>query len=156
MATESNRTTESQRPDQTRSGAVVVSPPPSTYTPPPGLALSLFAMLTAGIVTAGWFYYQNIAQHYRAEAERQLSAIADLKVGELTQWRKERLADGSILFKNASISALVRRFLENPEDADAERQIQVWFERYGTHFRHDEIRLLDSQRVSRLSWPAGL
>ena len=71
--------------------------------------LLMFVLLATGLVTAGWFFYRNFAQHYRAEVERQLSAIADLKVGELARYRKERLADGSILFQNAPISALVRK-----------------------------------------------
>jgi hypothetical protein len=91
-----------------------------------------------------------------AEVERQLSAIADLKVGELVQWRQERLADGSILFQNASISDLVRRFLEEPEDADAQRQLQNWFGKFEAHYQYDQVRLLDTHGVTRLSLPAGL
>jgi hypothetical protein len=54
-----------------------------------GLALLLvFVLLAAGIVTSGYFYYRNYEQHYRVEVEGQLSAIADLKVGMLVQWRK--------------------------------------------------------------------
>ena len=55
----------------------------------------MFAL--AGIVSTGYFYYRNYEQKYRAEMEQQLSAIAELKVGELVQWRKERLGDASIL-----------------------------------------------------------
>jgi PAS domain S-box-containing protein len=122
-----------------------------------GLAfLLIFVLLAAGIVTAGWFYNRKFAQRYRGEAERQLSAIADLKVGELTQWRKERLGDADVLFKNASFSALVRDVQNKPADADAQRQLQTWLEKYGTHFRYDHVRLLDTQGVTRLSWPKGL
>lgn len=52
----------------------------------------VYVCLTAGIVAAGYFYYRNYERNYRSEVERQLSAIADLKVGELVQWRKERLS----------------------------------------------------------------
>ena len=116
----------------------------------------IFIALAVGILTIGYGYYRNHEQSFLAEEERQLSTIADLKVGELAQWRRERLADGSLLFRNAPFSALIRRFLEQPEDADAPRQLRVWFEKYGTCFRHDEVRLLDAQCVTRLSWPAGL
>jgi PAS domain S-box-containing protein len=117
--------------------------------------LLIFVLLATGIVIAGWFYYRNVARRFRAEVECQLSAIADLKVGELVQYRKERLADGSTLFQNAAISALVRRFLEKPEDADAQREIQGWLGKYQSHFQYDELRLLDTQGVSRLSLPAN-
>ena len=123
----------------------------------PGFVFALiFFLLAAGIVAAGHFYYQSQKRQFRTKAEHQLSAIADLKVGELTQWRKERMADGGILFKNASLSALVRRVLEKPEDADAQRQLQVWSGKYEAHYRYDEVRLLDPQGVTRLSSPVGL
>lgn len=48
------------------------------------------------------------------------------------RYRKERLGDGAILFKNASFSTLVWRFFENPEDADAQRQPQAWMHKYRT------------------------
>jgi hypothetical protein len=123
----------------------------------PAFAFALiFFVLAAGIVATGRFYYRNYERQFLVEAEHQLSAIADLKVGELLQWRKERLGDGGILFKNASFSALVRRFLEKPEDPDAQRQLQAWLGKYQTHFQYDRIRLLDVQGVTRLSVPAGL
>ena len=86
----------------------------------------IFVLLVAGIVTAGCLYYRNYEQQFRAAAERQLTAIAELKVGELAQYRKERLEDASIFFNNTAFSGLVRRFFEHPEDADAQRQIQEW------------------------------
>jgi len=49
--------------------------------------------LAAGIIAAGTLYYRNYKQDYRLEVERRLSAISELKVGELAQWRKERLGD---------------------------------------------------------------
>ena len=79
-----------------------------------GIFLLVFAALVIGIVAAGCFSYRHYAQYYRAEVERQLAAIADLKVTELTQWRLERLGDGNLFFKNPSFAALVRRFLEHP------------------------------------------
>jgi PAS domain S-box-containing protein len=122
-----------------------------------GLALLLvFLLLAAGIVVAGILYYQQYARDYRAGLELQLSTIADLKVDELVQYRKERLEDAAIFSKNAVISALVRHFLEKPEDEDAQRQIQIWIEKYQKHGDFDVVRLLDVQGATRLSSPSGL
>src|SRR5208282_1598628 len=82
--------------------------------------------------------------------------IVDLKVSELVQWRKERLADGSILSKNAAFVALARRFFEKPEDADARRLLQSWIEKYEDHYQYDQVRLLDAQGIARMSSPAVL
>jgi len=115
----------------------------------------IFVLLAAGIVTAGSLYYRNYEKQYRAGVESQLSAIADLKVGELVQFRKERLGDAAILFGNAPFSALVRRLLENPRDADAQRQIQVWIGKYQAHYQYDRVFLLDTRGVERMSAPTG-
>jgi hypothetical protein len=86
----------------------------------------IFALIAAGIVTSGYFYYRNYERHFRAEAESQLSTVAELKVNELVQYRKERLWDADTLFNNATFSRLVRRFPEHPEDAEALPQLQEW------------------------------
>jgi PAS domain S-box-containing protein len=113
----------------------------------------VFVCLATGIVAAGYFYYWNHEKHYRAEVERQLSAVADLKVGELVQWRKERLGDGAMVFKNAAFSSLVRRVVEKQVDAEAQRQLQAWVEKYQTANQYDHVRLLDAQGVTRISVP---
>ena len=120
---------------------------------PEWLLGTIFACLAAGIVTIGYFYCRHYERNYRSEVERQLSAIADLKVGELVQWRKERLGDGTMLFKNAAFSSLVRRFLEQPEDVDARRQLQGWSGKIQANYQYDRIFLLDAQGVERISAP---
>jgi len=116
--------------------------------------LLMFLLLAAGIIAAGWLYCRNYEKQFRAGIERQLSVIADLKAGDLAQYRKERLADGSLFFQNAPFAALVRRFLEQPEDADAQRQLQIWLGKYQPFY--GQVRLLDARGVTRLSSPAGL
>jgi hypothetical protein len=119
-----------------------------------GLAL-IFATLSLGIVVGGAFYYRHYERQFRTAAEHQLAAIAELKVGELAQYRKERLADAAVFFKNTAFSGLVRRFLEHPEDADAQQQIQEWTVKLVATGQYDLVRLLDAQGVTRLSSPAG-
>lgn len=118
-----------------------------------GVFFLIFGLLVAGIVTAGCLAYRNYARHYRAEVARELSAIADLKVGELKRWRQDRLADGALFFENASISDLVRRSLKTPEDADARRQLQTWLGKYQGRYQYDRAFLLDPQGVVRMSAP---
>jgi len=114
-----------------------------------------FAILALGLVVGGTFYYRNYAQHFRAEAESQLSAIAKLKVDELVEFRKERLGDAATFFNNTSFSGLVRRFLEHPEDADAQQQVQEWAAKYMATDQYDLVRLIDAQGVIHMSVPAG-
>jgi PAS domain S-box-containing protein len=117
--------------------------------------LLIFLLLAAGIVTLGYRYYRNYERQFRAAAEQQLLAIAELKVSELTRWREERMADGAIFYQNPSFSALVRRCLAQPADADAQRQLLDWLGKYPASKEFNQVRLLDTQGVSRMTIPAG-
>jgi hypothetical protein len=119
-----------------------------------GSAAPIFVCVAVGIVAAGYVYYRNYEKQYRSEVERQLSAVADLKVGELVQWRKERLADGAIYFKNPSFSALVRRFFENRRTRTRSASFRIgWANTRRFTISYEQVRLLDAQGVTRLSVP---
>jgi len=113
----------------------------------------IFFVLAAGIVTAGCFYYRHYEQQYRAEVERQISAVAELKAVELADWRKERLGDAAVFFKNAAFSALVRRHFDNPGDAEARAHLQTWMGLVQAHLLYDRVFLLDTRGVERISAP---
>ncbi|MBE3126603.1 MAG: PAS domain S-box protein [Acidobacteria bacterium] len=115
--------------------------------------LLVFIVLAVGIVASGFFFYGNYKKHFRAEIERQLSAVAELKVSELAEWRAESLADATIFFKNASFSGLVRQFLEKPKDSAARDQLRIWLSRFQAAHEYDRIFLLDVHGVERLSAP---
>jgi len=115
--------------------------------------LLVFILLASGIVTTGWLYYRNRQKQFRAGIAQQLCIIADMKVGDLAQYRRERLADGSLFLQNATFAALARRFLEKPQNGDAQRQLEIWFGKYQPQY--DQVLLLDAQGAPRLSLPAG-
>jgi PAS domain S-box-containing protein len=113
-------------------------------------------ILLVVIGATGFFYCRHQRQQLRSDTERQLLAITELKVDELAQWRKECLSDGGVLLNNSAFVGLVQRFLQQPQDQDAQLQLQAWLDKYGQHFRYDQMRLLDTNGVTRLSSPAGL
>ena len=121
-----------------------------------GLALLVvFGLFTVGTITAGVFYYRNTVRHCRTEMGQNLSAIADLKVGELVQWRKERLGDGNQFFQNPVFADLVRRAFDQPPDAAAQRDLRGWLERLCQNSLYYQIALVDPQGGTRLAMPAN-
>jgi PAS domain S-box-containing protein len=120
----------------------------------PAVLVLIFVFLVAGIVTAASFYYRNYERQFRAEAGRQLSAIAELKVNELARYRKERLWDAGAFFENPAFSGLARRFFDHPEDAEARQQIREWAGKYVATVQYDLVCLFDAQGVVRMSVPA--
>ncbi len=118
--------------------------------------LGIFVVLALGIIAAGYVYYRHFDRQYHASVESQLSAVADLKAGELVQWRKERMEDARMMFQNPTISDLVRRLVEGSEDVEAERHLQIWIGKMRVGHDFDAVRLLDVRGVTRLSSPVGL
>jgi len=135
------RSIESQWPEPARSEQSLPSP---QHTLPGGLAfLLIFVLMAVGVVIASWFYYQNTKRHFRDEVARQLASIADLKVGDLVQWRQERKGDASIFFKNASFSRLVQGLLDRPGNPEAQEDIHAWLSRVcAEEHAYNEVRLL--------------
>ena len=117
--------------------------------------IMIFLFLATGIVGVGYTYYRHIENDYCNEVGRKLSTVAELKAGELVQWRKERLMDGSIIFNNQAFSILVRRFFEKPADEDAQHQLLDWLGKYPACGIYNQVRLFDAQGVCRLVLPAG-
>ena len=115
--------------------------------------LLIFLLLATGIVTVGYLFHRNYERRYRNEVESKLSAIAELKVSEMVQYRKERLGAAAVFFRNASFSSMVRRFLEQPGDAGARRQLRAWIGNYGAQYESDRVFLLDARGVTRISVP---
>ncbi|MCX6883760.1 MAG: cache domain-containing protein, partial [Verrucomicrobia bacterium] len=114
-----------------------------------------FGFVSAGILLAGFLAYWNYEEDYHREVDQTLLAVARLKVGELTQYRNERLGDGGLLFKNTAFGTLVRRFLDNASDADARQQLQDWMGKFQGNYQYDEARLLDLKGTTRLLMPAN-
>ena len=117
------------------------------------LLILAFILLAAGIITAGYLSYRNYANHYRVEVERQLSAIAELKVGDLAHWRKERLGDAAALYGNEAFSSLVRRYFNHPNDIRAQRQIWTWLSKIQLGYSYERLLLFDARGALRMSVP---
>jgi PAS domain S-box-containing protein len=118
--------------------------------------IALFLLMTAGILIAGFVYYRQYREHYRAGVDHQLSSITESKVNELVQWRKERLSNAAMLHRNASFAALVQRYFADPTDANARWHIQIWMNKYAMYTDYVQIFLTDTNGVIRMSAPEGL
>ncbi|HNR34663.1 MAG TPA: PAS domain S-box protein [Candidatus Hydrogenedentes bacterium] len=117
------------------------------------LLVMVFLGLIAGTIAAGHFYYQNYKSHFRAEIERELKSVAELKVSELVQYRNERLADGATFFGNKAFAGLVKSFFAEPENAMIASQLQSWLAKYQEHYQYDRVFLMDADCAERLSAP---
>jgi len=64
----------------------------------------VFLLLSIGIVSVGYFFYQKEKGQVRKTGEESLTAIADLKVKQIKDWQSERGKDASFIFNNVQIA----------------------------------------------------
>ena len=113
----------------------------------------IFLLMAVGLIKVGGLYYDQDVKQNRATIERELSGIADLKVGELVKWREERLGDATVLYGNRAFADLVRRSLGSTRDAAAREQLYLWLQQIRQAYGYAEIHLINAQGVARLSIP---
>ncbi len=115
----------------------------------------IFILLAAGIITISYIFFQSYQRSFRVEAERQLEAVAELKINELLRWRIEREGDGNVFYNNSAFVGLVRRLYDQPEDVETQAQLQNWMSKISRYGQYDRAWLMDTQSVTRLSVPGG-
>ena len=119
----------------------------------PYLLVLIFLIMSAGIITAGYLYYSSYKTNLRAEVEKQLSSIGKLKANELASWREDCLEDGGVFYKNAAFTELVRKYFDDPNDQDAQKQLRTWLSCFQAAQRYDGVFLLDNQYRKKILAP---
>jgi PAS domain S-box-containing protein len=61
----------------------------------------IFLLLALSISIGGYYYYLSVQKVVKDRAYRQLSAVADLKVGQIDGWRREMRHDAEVIRSNA-------------------------------------------------------
>lgn len=113
----------------------------------------LYLVLTVGLMTAGYSYFKNYEANHRKEVERVLLSVIDLKVNEIKHWRDERLGDASLFFNNPNFSGLVKQLIQNENDADAQKKIQIWLNRLVSSYSYDLVCLHNAFGKELLKYP---
>jgi PAS domain S-box-containing protein len=66
----------------------------------PWLLVVLFIIIAASSILFGLFYYKGQKHRLLNDKEQELSAIADLKVRQIAQWRNERIRNAGLIGEN--------------------------------------------------------
>jgi two-component system cell cycle sensor histidine kinase/response regulator CckA len=112
-------------------------------------------ILSAGILVAGWFYFRNELRQRRAEAEKELSVIADLKVQQIAQWRRERIGDATYLRNTPYVARRAVDVLREPASAASTRQmLEASLKPFVRKGSFDHLLLLDETLTVRWAYPA--
>jgi PAS domain S-box-containing protein len=112
-----------------------------------------FFVFSVAIIIAGYVYYKNIEKHYRRQMEHQLSAIGSHTSEALVSWRRERIGDADVLYKNTMFSTLVQQYFNEPDNTKMQECLLEWLGNILTAHNYDSIILLDNQYCAKIIVP---
>jgi PAS domain S-box-containing protein len=117
--------------------------------------LSVLVPLAAGLVIADYISYRNYERHYRAEVEKQLSAIAELKVAQIVQWRRERLANATYFLHTPYAAGCALNVLNEPASNPNRQMFTAWLRAVLAEGPYEQAFLLDKRLDVGLVCPEG-
>lgn len=117
-----------------------------------GLLLT-FLFFSAGIGTAGYCYYRHQETAFRTGAEHQLSAVADLKVQQIVDWRANNLDDAELVAGDPFVARQAAAFLDNPRKSSLRSSLLKWLSLIREHNQGLRALLVDKQMRVQLAFP---
>ena len=129
---------------------------PSTMRPRSLIAgpLWIFLCLSAGIGAVGYRYFRHQVTVALMAAENELSAVADLKVQQIRDWRSERLRDAEQVMREPFASRHLEHFLTDPAHSADRSLLSAWLGSIREHNEGLRALLVDRQMIVRLASPA--
>jgi PAS domain S-box-containing protein len=113
----------------------------------------LFFIISGVAIISGIFSYKSQMKHLLDNTTQELSAIADLKVKQIIQWRSERKADGAFLSQNVTFSrqfsSLISGVKSRTFKDDLLREMKALVENYD----YKNVLFLDSSCQVRFFYP---
>lgn len=114
------------------------------------ILLAALAILIAGFILSGYLYVTSYEKEFTASVAQKLSAISELKAGELVQWRKERLNDVAFFYQDSEFSSLVKKYLSNTNDRNAENRVRLVMSKVYSIYEYDAVFLLDKKYSKKI------
>jgi PAS domain S-box-containing protein len=113
----------------------------------------LFIIISVCVILAGIIYYNYQKQTLLTEKQNELSAINDLKIRQITQWRLERIGDGEFLGENRLLVRKFSELLQKPSDNSLQDVVLQSLQSLTENFDYKSVLLLNNDGEVRLSFP---
>ena len=104
-----------------------------------------------GIIAAGYLYYEKQKARFVENVKNDLVAITVLKVGQIANWRKERLAEAQVILGNRIMARHIKEFMDDPGTTAIRKDILDWLTLVKNNHEYSEIFLVDAKGKAVLS-----
>jgi PAS domain S-box-containing protein len=119
----------------------------------PWLLIILFIIISASSILLGFLYYKSQKKRLLNDKKIELSAIADLKVRQIDQWRNERLSDAVLLGENGPFIRQLSAFLHKPDYNTLRPDIIANLKSVTKNLNYKNLLLIDSTGKVRAYYP---
>ena len=113
----------------------------------------LFIVISASIILLGYLYYKSQKKRLLNDKSLELSAIADLKVKQIAQWRNERISDAVLIGENTPFLKLLSEYLHGTNDKILRSDIIANMKSITSSAEYKNILLIDSTGIIRGYYP---
>jgi hypothetical protein len=119
----------------------------------PWLLTILFVIISAGSILLGLLYYKSQKNRLLDDKKLELSAIADLKVRQIAQWRNDKLKDAALAGDNIPLVQQLSKFLHAPDDSTNRKGILASLKSFTRSTEYKNVFLIDSTGRVRCFFP---
>ncbi len=119
----------------------------------PWLLIILFLIISVTSIILGFLYYRSQKKQLLSDKQLELSAIADLKVRQIVQWRNERNSDALFLGENTPFVRQLLQYLKDQENNDLRTEIQNNFRSLTKNADYRNVLLIDTTGRISLAFP---
>jgi signal transduction histidine kinase len=105
-----------------------MTPPPPAHKTWPDSAwyILVILMFVVLVSTACYCMIQQQKWFLRDEKQKEISTIVDLKTQQLVQWRKERLAEGTIIRTNTMMARNINDYIVDKKNSRFRQEFKQW------------------------------
>ena len=111
--------------------------------------LALLLLAIVALLVGGALFYRADQRRARAAAESETAAIGRLKADEIARWRRDHLADASVLMDNRRLTSDVAAFLSS-ERQDLGFEPRTFLRSLQLHYGYDDVLLAGAE--GRIRW----
>jgi PAS domain S-box-containing protein len=96
-----------------------VSPKPAFVSHADRAMMALLAIAAAAVMAAAAWYYAIERKQAEAAVAQELTAVADVQVKQIANWRRERIGDGRVMMAHGMVNTAARVLAGSPRAGDA-------------------------------------
>lgn len=116
---------------------------------------ALFILLGITGVVLAWIFYDKQKQQFREMNARELTAMADLKVQQIEEWRSERLSDANFIYNNVRIVQSFKNIVERIAGKEDTAYSTDWMQAMYKNGHYKTISFIDSSEQILFTVPSG-